>query len=68
MEVRVGALDRYGPLGQLWGVLATFVAKNNICCYLKSGGQKMHVFATKWTWVGGAGENTFWGENLCGTR
>ena len=26
MEVWVGALGRYGPLGQLWRVLATFVA------------------------------------------
>ena len=35
MEVWVGALGRYGPLRKLWSVLPTFVAKNNICCYLK---------------------------------
>ena len=40
MEVWVGALGRYGPLGQLWRVLATFIAKNSICCYLKKGTSK----------------------------
>ena len=44
MEVWVGALGRYGPLGQLWSVLATFVAKNNICCYLKKETQKRAFF------------------------
>ena len=44
MDVWVGALGRYGPLGQLWSVWATFVAKNNICCYLKKETQKRVFF------------------------
>ena len=44
MEVWVGALGRYGPLGQHLLVKTTFVAKNNICCYLKIGTSKRTFF------------------------
>ena len=64
MEVWVGALGRYGPLGQLWSVLPTFVAKNNICCYLKKGTSKrafLALFGPGWA---GRGKIRF-GVKIC---
>ena len=62
--MRVGALDRYGPPGHLWGVLATFVAKNNICCYLKSGGQKCTFLRPNGPGWAGRGKIRF-GVKIC---
>ena len=64
MEVRIGALDRYGPIGHLCGVLATFVAKNNICCYLKKGTSKRAFFSPSGPKVAGRGQIRF-GVKIC---
>ena len=64
MEVWVGALGRYGPLGQLWSVLPTFVAKNNICCYLKKGTSKRAFFFPSGPCGAGRGQIRF-GVKIC---